>query len=206
MTPQQHWRLARRHVGDEAVPLILERNRPPCRQTLRIDAPRANRVNEGKNNGLIVDYRGILKILRQALSMAKADLVRPEEDLLKELAAAITLVEGYLTERGLMTRRRHCEGFRHVRALQAKRNPGIASRSASDFALLHLPLTRGVPDLLHVCVKHTVVLAQFVKHRARAFVGEDILSTARDAFEHPCGDVGGVDFGAIRPAVMSVSM
>jgi type I restriction enzyme R subunit len=93
----------------------------PSLSTLYLDKPlkvhtlmqaiaRANRVNEGKNNGLIVDYCGILKSLRQALSTFagstggeddnEADPVRPEEDLLKELAAAITLVKGYLTEKG----------------------------------------------------------------------------------------------------------
>ena len=51
----------------------------PCLSTLYLDKPlkahtlmqaiaRANRVNEGKNNGLIVDYCGILKHLRQALA------------------------------------------------------------------------------------------------------------------------------------------
>ncbi|KAF5409935.1 MAG: hypothetical protein C5S47_08235 [Candidatus Methanogasteraceae archaeon] len=51
----------------------------PCLSTLYLDKPlkahtlmqaiaRANRVNEGKNNGLIVDYCGILKHLRKALA------------------------------------------------------------------------------------------------------------------------------------------
>ena len=74
----------------------------PCLVTLYLDKPlkahtlmqaiaRANRVNEGKNNGLIVDYCGILKNLRKALATfagskgekttAKLDPVRPEEEL-----------------------------------------------------------------------------------------------------------------------------
>ena len=51
----------------------------PCLSTMYLDKPlkahtlmqaiaRANRVNEGKNNGLIVDYCGILKNLRKALA------------------------------------------------------------------------------------------------------------------------------------------
>ncbi len=51
----------------------------PSLSTLYLDKPlkahtlmqaiaRANRVNEGKNNGLIVDYCGILKNLRKALA------------------------------------------------------------------------------------------------------------------------------------------
>jgi type I restriction enzyme R subunit len=50
----------------------------PCLSTLYLDKPlqahtlmqaiaRANRVHEGKNNGLIIDYCGILKNLRKAL-------------------------------------------------------------------------------------------------------------------------------------------
>ncbi len=71
---------------------------------------RANRVNEGKNNGLIVDYCGILKSLRQALATfggstggdddGEADPVRPEEELLQDLSAAIGLVKDYLVEKG----------------------------------------------------------------------------------------------------------
>ena len=51
----------------------------PSLSTLYLDKPlkahtlmqaiaRANRVNDGKNNGLIVDYGGILKSLRKALA------------------------------------------------------------------------------------------------------------------------------------------
>jgi type I restriction enzyme, R subunit len=93
----------------------------PSLSTLYLDKPlkahtlmqaiaRANRVNEGKNNGLIVDYCGILKSLRQALATfagssggeedGEADPVRPEEDLLKELSAAIELAKNYLIEKG----------------------------------------------------------------------------------------------------------
>src|SRR4029077_1963852 len=33
-------RLAARNVGDETIPLVLERDQPPCRQALRIAAAR----------------------------------------------------------------------------------------------------------------------------------------------------------------------
>ena len=93
----------------------------PSLSTLYLDKPlkahtlmqaiaRANRVNEGKNNGLIVDYCGILKSLRQALATfagstggeddGEADPVRPEEELLKELSKVIVLVRDYLKEKG----------------------------------------------------------------------------------------------------------
>ena len=96
----------------------------PSLSTLYLDKPlkahtlmqaiaRANRVSEGKNNGLIVDYCGILKNLRQALVTfagggmptggggegGEPEPVRPEEELLAELAESIRLVRDWLTER-----------------------------------------------------------------------------------------------------------
>jgi type I restriction enzyme R subunit len=71
---------------------------------------RANRVHEGKNNGLIVDYCGILKHLRKALATfagakgedgaGEMDPARPDEELLADLAEAILLVRGFLQDGG----------------------------------------------------------------------------------------------------------
>ena len=96
----------------------------PSLSTLYLDKPlkahtlmqaiaRANRVNKGKNNGLIVDYCGILKNLRKALATfagqgdgghgageGETDPAKPEEELLAALAEAITFVRMFLTERG----------------------------------------------------------------------------------------------------------
>ncbi|KTC12187.1 DEAD/DEAH box helicase [Pseudomonas marginalis ICMP 11289] len=98
----------------------------PTLSTLYLDKPlqahtlmqaiaRANRVAEGKNNGLIVDYCGILKNLRQALSTfagrgdeghgddeGELDPTLPKEDLLAELIEAIGFVRDFL----------HVQGFR----------------------------------------------------------------------------------------------
>ena len=92
----------------------------PSLSTLYLDKPlkahtlmqaiaRANRVHEGKNNGLIVDYCGILKHLRKALAtfavgrpgggVEETDPARPDEELLADLADAIALVRGFLAER-----------------------------------------------------------------------------------------------------------
>ena len=68
---------------------------------------RANRVHEGKNNGLIVDYCGILKNLRSALATfaghtgeeddGTADPpARPQEELLQELVESIDMVRSFL--------------------------------------------------------------------------------------------------------------
>lgn len=99
----------------------------PSLSTLYLDKPlkahtlmqaiaRANRVYESKNNGLIVEYCGILKNLRRALAtfaghqgggtrdgkapQPEVDPVKPEEELLADLVEAIAFVRGFLTERG----------------------------------------------------------------------------------------------------------
>ena len=87
----------------------------PSLGTLYIDKPlkahtlmqamsRPNRVHEGKNNGLIVDYCGILKHLRKALATfagtrsagdsTTIDPARPHKELLAELAEAIESTRG----------------------------------------------------------------------------------------------------------------
>ncbi len=96
----------------------------PSLSTLYLDKPlkahtlmqaiaRANRVNEGKNNGLVVDYCGILKNLRKALATftgqgdtghggagGERDPARPDEELLADLAEAIAFLRAFLQERG----------------------------------------------------------------------------------------------------------
>ena len=73
---------------------------------------RANRVDEGKNNGMIVDYCGILKNLRRALATfagagddgrpggGETDPTKPDEELLADLAETIAFVRTFLSERG----------------------------------------------------------------------------------------------------------
>ena len=93
----------------------------PSLSTLYLDKPlkahtlmqaiaRANRVNEGKNNGLIVDYCGILKYLRKALATFAGPRsggqgggthpARPDKNLLDDLAEAIALARAFLVDRG----------------------------------------------------------------------------------------------------------
>jgi len=88
-------------------------DKPLKAHTLMQAVARANRVNEGKNNGMIVDYCGILKNLRQALATfagtgdggrgaagGETEPARPNEELLADLAEAIALVRAFLEERG----------------------------------------------------------------------------------------------------------
>lgn len=92
----------------------------PTLSTLYLDKPlkahtlmqaiaRANRVAEGKNNGLIVDYCGILKNLRKALATfagasdeghgggeGENEPAKPNEELLESLNESISFVAGFL--------------------------------------------------------------------------------------------------------------
>jgi len=98
----------------------------PSLSTLYLDKPlkahtlmqaiaRANRINEGKNNGLIVDYCGILKNLREALATFAGGggigggppgtgdpklPVKPEEELLEELVETLDHTKTFLMDRG----------------------------------------------------------------------------------------------------------
>jgi type I restriction enzyme R subunit len=81
-------------------------DKPLKAHTLMQAIARANRVSEGKNNGLIVDYCGILKHLRKALATfagttpdgdgGEIEPARPDEELLAELAEAIGMVRDFL--------------------------------------------------------------------------------------------------------------
>jgi len=87
-------------------------DKPLKAHTLMQAIARANRVNEGKNNGLVVDYCGILKNLRQALATfvgqpdaghgegGEEDPIKQPEELLADLAEAIALVEMFLKDHG----------------------------------------------------------------------------------------------------------
>ncbi|ESA35113.1 dead deah box helicase [Leptolyngbya sp. Heron Island J] len=89
-------------------------DKPLKAHTLMQAIARANRVFEGKNNGLILDYCGILKNLRQALATfagttdtgngreagsQPVDPAKPQEELLADLAEAIGMARTFLSDR-----------------------------------------------------------------------------------------------------------
>ena len=108
-------------------------DKPLKAHTLMQAIARANRVHEGKNNGLIVDYCGILRNLRQALAtfagrgdggrdgaQGSLDPTRPQEELLAELGEAIALVRQFLEERSAsLAAIIQQEGFARNRAILA---------------------------------------------------------------------------------------
>ncbi|MCB2199028.1 type I restriction endonuclease subunit R [bacterium] len=86
-------------------------DKPLKAHTLMQAIARANRVNEGKNNGMIVDYCGILKNLRKALATFagegagghggddEIEPAKPDEELLADLEEAISLARTFLSDR-----------------------------------------------------------------------------------------------------------
>jgi len=89
-------------------------DKPLKAHTLMQAIARANRVNGDKNNGLIIDYCGILKNLRKALATftgtgdtgrtgglgpGELDPTRTKEELLEALKQAVDLVSDFLSER-----------------------------------------------------------------------------------------------------------
>jgi type I restriction enzyme, R subunit len=109
-----------------------------CLATLYIDKPmkahnlmqaiaRANRVFPGKDCGVIVDYNGMLKSLREALAQyalgdedeGGSDIVAPIEELVASLLQAIEAAEKHLFGLGFDTARLHgATGFDRIEALR----------------------------------------------------------------------------------------
>jgi type I restriction enzyme R subunit len=86
-------------------------DKPLKAHTLMQAIARANRVNEGKNNGLIVDYCGILKNLRDALatfagqgdeeggdSPGEPPVKPADEDLIADLEEGISFIKTFLKD------------------------------------------------------------------------------------------------------------
>jgi len=134
----------------------------PSLSTLYLDKPlrahtlmqaiaRANRVNEGKENGLIVDYCGILKNLRKALATfagrgdeghgggdGSVDPTRPKEELLEALAQGIDMVRAFLTEHGAsLDDIKNLTGFaRNAAIVKAKEAANESDESRKRFEIL----------------------------------------------------------------------
>lgn len=115
----------------------------PTMSTLYLDKPlkahtlmqaiaRANRISEGKNNGLVVDYCGILKNLRKALATfaghtglsggegtpPEIDPVKPEEELLADLEESIEAVRAFLSAKDFnLESINELKGFERNRAI-----------------------------------------------------------------------------------------
>jgi type I restriction enzyme R subunit len=103
-------------------------DKPMKAHTLMQAIARANRVYPGKDCGVIVDYNGMLKSLRQALAdyalgddgdEPSAPPVAPIEELVRALVDAIEAAEAHLLRLGFDTQRLHgAKGFARIEALR----------------------------------------------------------------------------------------
>ncbi|MGM0600974.1 MAG: type I restriction endonuclease subunit R [Candidatus Rifleibacteriota bacterium] len=146
----------------------------PCLGTLYLDKPlkahtlmqaiaRANRVDEGKNNGLIVDYCGILKNLRKALATFAGqkdsghkgpetgqDPTRDKEELLSQLEESIQMTISFLASQGFkIDKIFNEEGFGKNAAINAaKEAVNENDRTRKKFEIL----ARKVFKLFKACI------------------------------------------------------
>ncbi len=106
-------------------------DKPMKAHTLMQTIARANRVSEGKSNGLILDYIGIVKALRQALADYTADASEggganptiDKEKLLARIAKTTLAAERFLTEREYcLTSLVDATGFTKLGLLRAAAN------------------------------------------------------------------------------------
>ena len=92
---------------------------------------RANRVYPGKDCGVIVDYNGMLKSLREALAQyaigdeeaggADGDIVAPIEELVTALVQAIEAAENHLKGLGFdPARLMGATGFTRIKAARCR--------------------------------------------------------------------------------------
>jgi type I restriction enzyme, R subunit len=79
-------------------------DKPLKNHTLMQAIARANRVAEGKKNGLIVDYIGVFRNIERALALYAAngekdsDIIRDKEELVGELETLLAAIDGFLTD------------------------------------------------------------------------------------------------------------
>ena len=106
-------------------------DKPLKAHTLMQTIARANRVNEGKSNGLIIDYIGIVKALRKALADYTAnanghggdDPTVDKQKLIERILSTIEKAKSFLRERGYELQSLiGAKGFEKVALLQSGAN------------------------------------------------------------------------------------
>ena len=168
-------------------------DKPLRAHTLMQAIARANRVHEGKTNGLIVDYCGVLGHLREALATfagKKGDgpavevaPAKPHEELLAELAEAIREVRDFLDEAGApLDDVIAATGFHRVRAIVAcKEAANENDRTRKRFEIMCREVFRrfracitvaGVNDHRAERDAINIVYASLRRDRERADIGE----------------------------------
>jgi len=157
-------------------------DKPLQAHTLMQAIARANRVKEGKNNGLIVDYCGILKNLRKALATFAGhtgegpvdpgdggkDPLHPEEELLADLAEAIEMLRSALLDQGFeLSNLIKAEGFAKNKALvDAKEAVNINDEVRKEFEIT----ARAVFRKYKACLTFKDIQSYRAEHDALSFI------------------------------------
>ncbi len=101
-------------------------DKPLKAHTLMQTIARANRVNEGKSNGLVIDYIGIVKALKKALNdytqnkdgKTKVDPTVDKEEMIKQISKAIADADRLLSDNDYdLLELIEAEGFRKLQLL-----------------------------------------------------------------------------------------
>jgi type I restriction enzyme R subunit len=165
-------------------------DKPLKAHTLMQAIARANRVAEGKTNGLIVDYCGILKNLRRALATFAGtesggdasgegeDPAQPEERLLELLDGALIEVSAWLDKRGVpLTAILDSTGFQRNRAiLEIKESINENDETRKRFELMGRAVETRFKSCVHV--------AGVNDRRARVDAVRILYKSLRDDIEH----------------------
>ncbi len=170
-------------------------DKPLKAHTLMQAIARANRVAEGKNNGLIVDYCGILKNLRKALATFAGhgdeghgggdeegkNPARPNEELLVELGEAIGLVENFLARQGFYLKKIfETHGFgRNAAIIEAKEAVNENDRTRKRFEIM----ARTVFQKFKVCINIRPGINAFKPQKDAISIIYKSLQDDRDAVD-----------------------
>ena len=146
-------------------------DKPLKAHTLMQTIARANRVYEGKTNGLIIDYNGILRNLRQALATfaghqdaghgdasgpAPVDPVKPDTKLLGRLQEAVSEIRAYLSAKSFdLDAVESSTGFARIKALKdAKEIINETDNTRKRFRLLANEVRRRYLACINMSGRH----------------------------------------------------
>ena len=149
-------------------------DKPLKAHTLMQAIARANRVNEGKSNGLIIDYIGIVKALRKALadytvnaSTAGTDPTIDKDELIKHIRELLSESREVLSERGFsLDELVNVSGMEKVRrlhdAVNAVCSPDTVKKSFSALVseLLRISRYADRDDMAYSEIKERNALAE----------------------------------------------
>ncbi len=157
-------------------------DKPMRNHTLMQTIARANRVFEGKSNGLIVDYIGVFRNLQKALAIygagAGGDMpVKDKAQLVEALRAAVGEAENFCKEHGIDTRKiLAAEGFERLALLD---DAVEAILTGGDESKKRFILLAGVVEKLYRAILPDPVAGEFGELRKLfAVLAEKVRSLA----------------------------